>query len=127
MMGDAMNERSFAVGVDGGGSKTLAVVVDADGNERGRGVAGSSNHTGVGIEQAVHNIYGAVEEVARQAGCALPLQSAWFGLAGVDHSADYDLLLPYLRSLAQSVHLTNDAELVLSGLPDSVGIALIAG
>ena len=126
-----MNEASscspFAVGVDGGGSKTLAVVVDEQGNERGRGVVGSSNHTGVGSEQAIRSIYGAVEEAARQAGCALPLRAAWFGLAGVDHPADYDLLLPYLLPLAQGVHVTNDAELVLSGLPDTVGIALIAG
>ena len=37
--------RSYAIGVDGGGSKTLAVVVDAQGNERGRGIAGSSSDT----------------------------------------------------------------------------------
>ncbi len=117
----------FAVGVDGGGSKTLAVVVDGWGNECGRAVAGSSNHTGVGIEQAVRHIYSAVEEAVRQAGCALPLSSAWFGLAGVDRRDDYDLLLPYLQPLARDIRLTNDAELVLSGLPGTVGIALIAG
>ncbi len=120
-------EGAFAVGVDGGGSKTLAVVVDESGNERGRAVAGSSNHTGVGVERAMQSIYGAVEEAARQAGCVLPLASAWFGLAGVDHRDDYDLLLPYLKPLARNVRLTNDAELVLSGLPGAVGIALIAG
>ena len=117
----------FAVGVDGGGSKTLAIVVDEWGNERGRVVVGSSNHTGVGIEQAVRSIYNAVEESARQAGCVLPLASAWFGLAGVDRRDDYDLLLPYLVPLARDIRLTNDAELVLSGLPGTVGIALIAG
>ena len=117
----------FAVGVDGGGSKTLAVVVDEWGNERGRAVRGSSNHTGVGIELAVRHIYSAVEEAVRQAGCALPLSSAWFGLAGIDHRDDYDLLLPYLEPLARDIRLTNDAELVLSGLPGAVGIALIAG
>src|SRR5579872_6349142 len=125
-----MNEMSaspFAVGVDGGGSKTLAVVVDGEGKERGRGVAGSSNHTGVGVEQAVQHIYRAIEMAAQQANCSLPLQSAWFGLAGVDSSDDFTLLLPYLQPLAQSVHLTNDAELVLGGLPGAVGIALIAG
>ena len=42
--------RSYAVGVDGGGSKTLALVVDAQGNERGRGIAGSANYAAVGIE-----------------------------------------------------------------------------
>ena len=127
MMDNEHSSHSFAVGVDGGGSKTLAVVVDEWGNERGRAVAGSSNHTGVGIEQAVRHIYSAVEEAARRAGCALPLSSAWFGLAGVDRRDDYDLLLPHLAPLARDIRLTNDAELVLSGLPDAVGIALIAG
>lgn len=117
----------FAVGVDGGGSKTLAVVVDEWGNERARAVAGSSNHTGVGIEQAVRSIYSAVEDAARQAGCVLPLSSAWFGLAGIDRRDDYDRLLPYLERVARNIRLTNDAELVLSGLPGMVGIALIAG
>jgi N-acetylglucosamine kinase-like BadF-type ATPase len=117
----------FAVGVDGGGSKTLAVVVDERGNECGRAVAGSSNHTGVGIEQAVRSIYKAVEEAARQAGCVLPLSSGWFGLAGIDSPDDYELLLPYLQPLARDIRLTNDAELLLSGLPSTVGIALIAG
>ena len=127
MMENEHPSHSFAVGVDGGGSKTLAVVVDEWGNERGRAVTGSSNHTGVGVEQAVWHIYSAVEEAARRAGCGLPLSSAWFGLAGIDHRDDYDLLLPNLKPLARHIHLTNDAELVLSGLPGAVGIALIAG
>jgi len=127
MMENRHSSPSFAVGVDGGGSKTLAIVVDEWGNERGSAVAGSSNHTGVGIEQAVRHIFSAVEEAARQAGCVLPLSSAWFGLAGIDRRDDYDLLLPYLRPLARDIRLTNDAELVLSGLPGAVGIALIAG
>lgn len=127
MMDNEHSSHMFAVGVDGGGSKTLAVVVDEQGHERGRAVAGSSNHTGVGIEQAVRSIDSAVEEAARQAGCLLPLSSGWFGLAGIDRRDDYELLLPYLRPLARDIRLTNDAELVLSGLPGGVGIALIAG
>ena len=118
---------SYAIGIDGGGTKTLAILVDAQGNEQGRGIAGSANHTGVGVEQAVLHIRSAIEDAARQAGCSLPLQSAWFGLAGIDHPGDYDLLLPHLQPLAQNMRLTNDAELVLSALPGAVGIALIAG
>ena len=48
-----MSNDSYYLGVDGGGSKTLAVIVDAQGRERGRGHAGSANHTGVGLEQAL--------------------------------------------------------------------------
>ena len=117
----------YAVGVDGGGTKTLAIIVDAQGNERGRGIAGSANHESVGIEKAIYHIRSAIEDASHQAGCALPLQSAWFGLAGIDRPHDYDLLLPHLQPLAHHIRLTNDAELVLSGLSGGVGIALIAG
>ncbi len=119
--------RPYAVGVDGGGSKTLAVVVDAQGCEQGRGSGGSSNYNTVGIEQAARNIHHAVEQAARATGCRLPLQSAWLGLAGIDHARDCALLSPYFQSLAGTIRLTNDAELVLSALDDAVGVALIAG
>ncbi len=125
MIGDAA--LPYAIGVDGGGTKTLAIVVDAQGNERGRGSAGSASHTGIGIEKAIYHIRGAIEQAVYHAGCSLPLQSAWFGIGGIDGPDDYNLLLPHLQSLAHNVRLTNDGDLVLSALPDTVGIALIAG
>lgn len=115
------------LGVDGGGSKTQAVIVDASGAERGRGTAGSSNHQAVGIETAVSNVRRAVDAAARAAGHAHSPAAAWLGLAGVDSAGDIALLLPYLEPLATQVRLTNDAELVLSGLERQVGVALIAG
>src|SRR5215472_341488 len=117
----------YYVGVDGGGSKTLAVVVDAQGHERGHGLASSANHTAVGLEQAVAHIYAAVEEATQMAGCYLPLHAAWLGIAGIDRPADCELLFPHIRDLAAVVHLTNDAELPLSALDGSAGVALIAG
>ncbi len=117
----------YYVGVDGGGSKTLAVVVDAQGHERGHGMAGSANHTAVGLEQAVAHICAAVEEATRTADCHLPLHAAWLGIAGIDRPADYAMLFPHIRDLAAVVHLTNDAELPLSALDGTVGVALIAG
>lgn len=115
------------VGVDGGGTKTLAVVVDAQGQERGRGLAASANHNSVGLEQAISNIRRAVEQAAQAAGCSLPLRAAWIGLAGIDHDRDRAVFAPHLQSLAANVHLTNDAELVLSTLDNATGVALIAG
>ncbi len=117
----------YFLGVDGGGSKTLAIVVDTQGQERGHGLAGSSNYNTVGINSAVKQLYTAVEQAAQAAGCAPPFQAAWFGLAGMDRPDDYDKLLPYLRSLAKQIHLTNDAELLLSVLAHGVGVALISG
>lgn len=118
---------SYSLGVDGGGSKTLAIIVDAQGNQRGQGLSGSSNYAAVGMSQAVAHICSAVEEATREAGCTLPLHAAWLGLAGIDRQDDCDTLLPHLCSLAEIVHLTNDAELLLSALDHAVGVALIAG
>ncbi|MDQ2717887.1 MAG: hypothetical protein M3Z08_23575, partial [Chloroflexota bacterium] len=124
---DAKGVSLHYLGVDGGGTKTLAVVVDAQGQERGRGLAGSANYNAVGLDQAIQHIHVAVEQAAQAAGCHLPLRKAWLGLAGIDRPHDYETLLPSLRSLAESVHLTNDADLALSTLEDAVGVVLIAG
>ena len=115
------------LGLDGGGSKTLAVIVDAAGGECGRGVAGSSNHEVVGLEQAVTAILHAAERAALAAQTALPVTSAWLGLAGMDHLGDCERLAPRVSSLARAVRITNDAELALSALPRQVGVALISG
>ena len=43
---------TYFLGVDGGASKTAAIVTDENGIVRGRGLAGGSNHLRVGIEEA---------------------------------------------------------------------------
>jgi len=118
---------SCYLGVDGGGSKTIAIIVDEQGRERGRGQSGCSNRSSVGFERAVKQIQAAVEAAAAAAGCQFPLRAAWFGLAGVDRAGDDSIFHPHLRSLARRVHVTNDAELILSALDNAAGVALIAG
>ncbi len=116
-----------ALGIDGGGSKTIAVIVDAEGNELGRGQADSSNHGVVGLQHAISHIYSAIKEAKQAAGITEALSTAWLGLAGIDSPNEHQLIFPHVQSVAQKVHLTNDADLVLSALDDLVGIALIAG
>lgn len=115
------------LGVDGGGSKTLAVIVDALGRERGRGVAGSSNQEAAGFAVALTELRAAVARATVTAGAALPLRAAWLGLAGVDRPEDGERFSPEVRALAEIVRITNDAELALGALPRMAGVALIAG
>jgi len=115
------------LGVDGGATKTLAVIVDATGREIGRGIAGSGNQAAVGPERAVASIREAVAMAAQRAGSDGAFSAAWIGLAGVDRPGDRDRLLPHLDALAGVVRLTNDAELALTGLDGAVGVAVIAG
>ena len=115
------------LGVDGGGTTTRAVIVDAAGVERGRGAAGSGNQAAVGIERAAAEIQHAARQAMDAAGVVGPCAAAWVGLAGVDRPHDHARMLPRLASLAATVRLTNDAELCLSALDGAAGVALIAG
>src|ERR1051326_4884284 len=74
---------NYALGVDGGGSKTIAVIVDASGNELGRGQAESSNHGVVGLQQAISHIHSAIQQARQAANIHESLYTAWLGLAGM--------------------------------------------
>lgn len=114
-------------GIDGGGTKTLAIVVNRQGVEQGRGLAGSANYGTIGQAQAIANIESAVEQALAAAGGSSRLDAAWIGLAGVDRQTDRDRLFPLLQPLAPVIELGNDAELALSALPRACGVAVIAG
>ncbi|MBA2361972.1 MAG: hypothetical protein H0V86_00340 [Chloroflexia bacterium] len=114
-------------GIDGGGTKTLAVVVDAAGHERGRHAAGSGNFAAVGVARAAENVRAAIEGAMAAAGNGTQPAAAWIGLAGVDRPEDVDLLLPQLSPLAGVVRISNDAELALTALDNALGVAVIAG
>ena len=119
--------RRLYVGVDAGGTKTLAVVVDPEGVEVARGSSGSGNQAAVGLERAMASIHAAAEEAVRAAGGTLPVEAAWFGASAVDRPSDFDVYLPRLSPIARRVRLTNDGALPLSALEGAVGVAVIAG
>lgn len=119
-----MNNQTVFLGVDGGGSKTRAVAVDAQGQEVGRGTAGSSNYRAVGIEIASHELLKAIHAAVPD---NVRVKEAFIGLAGVDVAFDHAAWRPLIAPIATQVHLSNDAELLLSAFPTGNAIALIAG
>lgn len=122
-----MSGPRFYAGIDGGGTKTIVVIVDEHGRERARMRASSSNQAAIGTEAAVATLRQAMRDAADEAGAAIPVERAWFGLSGFDRPADRALMEPSLREFARSIAMTNDARLVLAGLRGGIGIALIAG
>jgi len=131
-----MAER-LLLGVDGGGSRTRAVVASLDGTVLGAGDAGSSNHQAIGYEPAVRALDEAIAAALKQADAhpvesreGEPFLAACIGLAGVDRVADRDLIGGWAaeRRLTRRIAILNDAELVLAaGTPEGWGVALIAG
>lgn len=121
----------LVLGLDGGGSKTLALLADAAGRVLGRGTAGSSNYQNVGAEAAWAALDRAITAAFADAGLPpAPPTAIGLGLAGVDRPEDRLLFEGWAaeRFVGAPVIIANDAELVLAaGTPDDWGIALISG
>jgi N-acetylglucosamine kinase-like BadF-type ATPase len=84
----------YFLGVDGGNSKTLALIGDETGRVMGLGRGGNCNHQAPGgIDRAMGAIAEAVEAACREAGIAIDqLAHACFCLAGADLPGDHQLL-----------------------------------
>jgi len=120
------------LGIDGGGSKTRALIADRHGVVLGSGVVASSNYQAVGLAAATTTVQQAIAGALVQAGLnpQAKIAAACFGLAGVDRQADRALWEQWVQKtgIAQRFALVNDAELVLAGgTPDGWGVALICG
>jgi N-acetylmuramic acid 6-phosphate etherase len=120
----------LVIGIDGGGSTTVALV--ATSNEViGRGEAGPSNMQTVGVTRALKAIEDAVAAAFADAG-RLPavVRAAVLGLAGADRPQEKTLVHSWAEryGLAQQVDVVNDAQILLAaGTPEGWGIALVAG
>ena len=114
-------------GIDGGGTKTAIVVVDQHGEVLTRQQTTTSNAAVIGHEKATETLRQLLIDAAAACDTELPFAAAWFGLSGNDRPEDHRYLRPRLEELVDEVRLTNDAELALGGLPNQVGVAIVAG
>src|SRR5881394_2599122 len=121
----------YFLGVDGGASKTAALVIDESGKSLGSGVAGPSNHLRVGIENAARNIERAVNKALVAADVASrEIHWAYCGIAGADHPAHRQEVVDSLSVFFPRGNFTvdNDARIALSGaIGFGPGVVVIAG
>jgi N-acetylmuramic acid 6-phosphate etherase len=121
----------FVLGIDGGASKTLALLADDRQHVLGRGTGGSSNYQTVGADAALSALDEAIGAACASAGLpSSALAAVCIGMAGVDRPEDRALLLGWAARRLPGMPLTivNDAQLVLAaGTPDGWGAALICG
>ena len=126
-----MTEKQYLLGVDGGGTKTLAVVADTDGNVLGFARTDPTNFQIVGVTGAKRGLKDAVEQ-ALAAADLVPddIAHATYGISGADRERDFDTVHSFVEPVnpAPQYLLCNDTTIALrAGTPDGVGIALIAG
>lgn len=122
----------LVLGIDGGGTKTEAVVMDMRGAEVGRAHAGSANWNSVGVETARAHLAEAVDGALDRAGVTrLAIASVCIGASGVDRPPDRARMTAWLMELFPSAQLTihNDAVIALAaGTGGEVyGVVLISG
>ena len=67
----------YILGVDGGGTKTLALLGDLDGNVLGRGVSGPSNTNAVGFDAACSALESAINMARRRLSWAKYPRYVW--------------------------------------------------
>ena len=123
--------RGLVIGVDGGATKTDAVVLDSRGRVLGSGRAGCSNWESVGLTGAVDAVAAAVDAALEQADCTRDdVAASAFALAGVDWPSDCVRLADALGALdldGRSL-ITNDAFAALrAGASGPTGCVSSAG
>jgi len=122
---------NYFLGVDGGASKTAALVTDGAGVSCGRGLAGGSNHLRLGLEVATQNVERAVNTALVEAGIAIrDIQYAYCGIAGADHPAHHAKVVDALRVFFPRGNfiVDTDARVALTGaIGFGAGIVIIAG
>lgn len=122
---------TYFIGVDGGASKTAAIVVDEQGTRLGSGLAGASNHLRVGIEEATRNVERAVNTALVEAGIAIrDVEYAYCGIAGSDHPMHREKVIEALRVFFPRGNfiVDTDARIALTGAVGfGPGIVVISG
>ena len=114
------------LGVDGGGTKTHALVVDEHGTLLGHAVGGPSGYHVIGLDQALNEI----EDVAQHALDGRAADIAVFCLGDCDSSSDQQRLCDGIsaRKLATRVICYNDSFAALrAGSSRPYGVAVICG
>ena len=119
------------LGIDGGGTKTHAVLTDEFGKIAGEGFSGASNPLRVGIERAVSNIFKATESACDMAGRSrTDIVAIECGLAGVRRE---DLRRSVRQRISENyrikaVEVVTDAEIALYGVNSGkAALVVIAG
>ena len=131
-----MAKKQFVIGMDGGATKTAAMLSDLNGNVLGEETGGPSNPQVVGFEKVGEVILGLVEDLCGRAGCKPnEVLSIVAGLAGAGRDTDKEHVKAAVATEAKKskisigqVGVETDGRIALEGaFKGKPGIIVIAG
>ncbi|WP_286233728.1 N-acetylglucosamine kinase [Thalassotalea sediminis] len=119
---------TYLLGIDGGGSKCKAIIVDADNNVLGEGISGPANPLH-GFEQAVNSITESAQRALENSGLDLQLKdlTAGVGLAGVNLPALFEQMSNWAHPFGQMFLATDLLIACLAAHNGSDGAVMITG
>ena len=120
---------SCVLGVDGGASKTLALVARTDGTVVGIGSGGGSNIYDGDPDGALATAAAVARDAMATAGVAPgQIETAVLSMCGADWPEDFARIQSAMADLARDVIVVNDAVGGLrSGSPDGTGVGVVCG
>lgn len=115
----------YVLGIDAGGTKTVALLADEAGNVVGEARADGANlqtHGELEVEKVFHSL---IRSFAGRRNVA----AVGLGIAGVDRPRDEEIVRGILSRLGhETIRVVNDAAIaLLAGSPDRTGILVLAG
>jgi N-acetylglucosamine kinase-like BadF-type ATPase len=123
--------KDLFLGIDGGGTKTVAVLLDEHSHEIARALSASSNVHSVGLAVAEASLREAIQQILIAGGVTVAdLTAVGLGLAGAARPEDQQVARELLARIApfRNVIVTHDAEAALVGsIGRRQGVLLIAG
>ena len=116
------------LGIDAGGTKTVALLADAEGRIIGEGRAGAANLQTEGELEVEKILHTAIERATE--GRPMPIAAVCLGMAGVDRQDDAVIIRDVMRRLGfrSNALIVNDALIALvAGAGASPGVVVISG
>lgn len=121
----------YLIGVDGGATKTAAVLADEQGRLLNRALAGASNYHAVGRDKAAESLREAIHQVVEGAGESLEnCQMAVFGLAGLNNETDQVIYHEMIKATGLGGELRVENDIVVAWAAATAcqpGTVVIAG
>ncbi len=118
------------LGVDGGNSKTFALIADVEGRALGFARAGGSNHERIGFAEAELVLGRVARDSLARAGIEAPVDFGFWGLAGADVPSDFDTLDAIVARIgtARKNTVKNDLAAAMgAGLSRGWGVGIVFG
>ena len=134
-----VNSDRYFLGIDAGGTKTTAWIVDIEGTKLGEGIAEGANPHNAQLQEVLSNIGAAllsakVEAEDKVRGMISSFEGSCIGMAGLDADDDRDKICAGLRAgmlrnlSGPGLLLVNDGLICLRGGTDqNYGVSIIAG